>query len=247
MPTQSSQTLGYLVDKLQINSPDKIPWIVRLLENPASKLSLPGCITLYNHDCLHALLDEPTTPIGEAFVIGFTMGNDSKTKLYHVFIFKFFARYIYPKPFKLEGWKQRFLFNEGLKYGKKIKISNLNEVDFYQFRYIGIDRLRKELKIDIDKIHTLKEEIDQAIKRMQHNRDKRCFHLKCFSCFCAPLGGILLAANIKFSSYGFVPLALSSFTMFSASILEKDRFSTLYSGSLFIAVDLLGIYRWIIA
>ena len=71
------------------HKPEEIPWIIRLLENPASIVALPGKITLYNHDCLHILLEKELTLTGEAFVIGFTMGNDLKTNWFHLLIYKF--------------------------------------------------------------------------------------------------------------------------------------------------------------
>jgi len=71
-------------------------------------------------------------------------------------------------------------------------------------------------------------------------------YIKFFSCLCATTGGILLASNIELSQFGFVPLALSSGSMSVVSILEKNRFNAMYSCALFLTVDLLGIYRWII-
>lgn len=35
--------------------PEKIPWQVQLLENPESKWAFPGAISLFRHDCIHAL------------------------------------------------------------------------------------------------------------------------------------------------------------------------------------------------
>lgn len=244
--TQSTQTLGDQVFKLGINPPDEIPKIVRLLENPESKLSLPGRITLYNHDCIHVLLNEQTTPNGEAFVIGFTMGNDEDTKPYHAWIFHFFARYIYPEPFRMKGWQQRVYFAAGLKYGRKIKPNNINTIDFYGLRYLSVAELRNQIGINLYELSLIKQKIKQSIQKKQCKIEKRCLHLKIFSCFCASLGGILLAANIKISYLGFVPLALSSSSMLFASVLEKNKFSAFYSGSLLFTVDLLGIYRWII-
>lgn len=51
-----------------------IPWYVRLLENPASPVALPGAVDLYGHDSVHILLGRGTLPPDEAFVIGVTMG-----------------------------------------------------------------------------------------------------------------------------------------------------------------------------
>lgn len=47
-----------------------------LLENPDSPLPFAGKIDLYRHDCLHLLLERGLSVEDEAFVVGFTMGND---------------------------------------------------------------------------------------------------------------------------------------------------------------------------
>ena len=60
-------------------------------------------------------------------------------------------------------------------------------------------------------------------------------------------GGIILASNIdEISKYGFIFLALSSFQMLLSSVSIKDQSMLIYSGSLFIFVDCLGIYRWVL-
>jgi hypothetical protein len=63
---------------------------------------------------------------------------------------------------------------------------------------------------------------------------------------CAIAGGIMLASKIDISGYGFIFLALSSSQMLAASIRRQDTPMILYAGSLFIFVDCLGIYRWIL-
>ncbi len=71
--------------------------------------------------------------------------------------------------------------------------------------------------------------------------------LKLTSSACAVAGGVMLAANLTdISKYGFVFLALSSSQMLVASLWTKDTTMIIYSGSLFLFVDCLGIYRWII-
>jgi hypothetical protein len=71
--------------------------------------------------------------------------------------------------------------------------------------------------------------------------------LKWSSSSCAIAGGILLASNTSFSGFGFIGLAASSFQMLTASFLLKDKTMIVYSGALFIFVDCLGVFRWIIA
>ena len=71
--------------------------------------------------------------------------------------------------------------------------------------------------------------------------------LKYASCGFALLGGILLASNTAISGYGFLFLALSSSHMLAASYLTADMTMVLYSASLFLGVDCLGAYRWLLA
>lgn len=70
--------------------------------------------------------------------------------------------------------------------------------------------------------------------------------LKIFSIFFSGMGGILLALNVAISPYGFVFMALSSLSILISSVLEKDRLMIFYGATLFLGVDLLGVYRWII-
>ncbi len=63
---------------------------------------------------------------------------------------------------------------------------------------------------------------------------------------CAIAGGVILASKIEVSGYGFIFLALSSSQMLAASIRRKNTSMIVYAGSLFVFVDCLGIYRWII-
>jgi hypothetical protein len=80
---------------MNLNNQSAIPLIIRLFENPSSPIALPGKISLHNHDCLHIILGLGVSPAEEAFIIGFTMGNDDRTKIWHVRLFKFIARFVY--------------------------------------------------------------------------------------------------------------------------------------------------------
>lgn len=71
--------------------------------------------------------------------------------------------------------------------------------------------------------------------------------LKISSSFWAILGGILLALKLDISGYGFLFLAMSSSQMLLANILLLDKSMIFYAGSIFIFVDCLGVYRWLLA
>lgn len=70
--------------------------------------------------------------------------------------------------------------------------------------------------------------------------------LKISSSICAVVGGIMLAAKLHISSYGFLFLALSSSQLLISSIQTKDNSMAFYAGSIFLFVDCLGVYRWLL-
>ncbi len=70
--------------------------------------------------------------------------------------------------------------------------------------------------------------------------------LKISSSFFALIGGTLLASNTPSSGYGFIFLAMSSSQMLIANLQIKDKVMILYSASVFIFVDCLGVYRWLL-
>ncbi len=70
--------------------------------------------------------------------------------------------------------------------------------------------------------------------------------LKLSSSSFALTGGILLASNTSMSGYGFVFLALSSGQLLLASLQDRDSSMIFYAASLFIFVDCLGVYRWVL-
>lgn len=128
---------------------DNIPWIVWLLENPQSWVALPGKITLYNHDCLHILLAKGFDLAEEAFVIGFTMGNDPATNWLHLLIFKLFSRLFYPANYRFNANHLK-LFDLGFNCGKKIAFKNLNRIDFKQLENKTIAELRAFCGIELE-------------------------------------------------------------------------------------------------
>ncbi|MES1026448.1 hypothetical protein ABN584_26465 [Gloeocapsa sp. BRSZ] len=71
-------TLHYAVQQLAIDDQADIPFIVWLVENPHSPIALPGKISLYGHDSLHAILNRGHSLADEVFVGSFTMGNTTQ-------------------------------------------------------------------------------------------------------------------------------------------------------------------------
>ena len=143
----TNKTLKSVYEQADLDEQSDIPFIIRLFENPSSPIALPGKISLHDHDCLHILLGLGVSSQQEAFLIGFTMGNDDKTKPWHVKLFKFLSRFIYPLnyQFNLEEIK---IFDLGFEYGKQFEYRNLNLLEFKQFYELTVKELRELFGVD---------------------------------------------------------------------------------------------------
>lgn len=240
-------TLKQELSKIALDKPEDIPLIVRLLENPQSPLALPGAISLYDHDCLHVLLEQKTTPEGEAFIVGFCMGNAPETLQIHTTILKFCAKYLYPQEYRFT--KSCLLeFERGFGYGKTFKEFRFNRIDFSRFANNSVDQLQQYFGISNTKLpplHSFKPLIGKRkrIKKLKLDRLANC--LKWSSSMFALVGGGLLALNLPLSRFGFIFLAMSSSQLLISSLLIKERTMIVYSGAVFFGVNLLGIYRWV--
>ena len=133
-----------------------VPFQVWLLENPKSFMPLPGNISLPNHDCLHLLLNRGFSPEDEAFILGFTMGNDLDTGWLHVLLFKLASQFFYPKKFQFtpEHLKR---FDLGFLYGRQIAQihPNLNRFDFLAYAHCQISEVRDRLGIRMETLRQL--------------------------------------------------------------------------------------------
>jgi hypothetical protein len=89
-------------------------------------------------------------------------------------------------------------------------------------------------------------EIKQSLTRQLYDSTLAKF-LHYSSSACAVAGGTILASNTEVSGYGFILLALSSSQMLISSMLVQNKRLIIYSASLFIFVDCLGIYRWVLS
>lgn len=129
------------------DEPHYIPFLVWLLENPESPVALPGKISLKNHDYIHILLGRTKSTLDEAFVVGFTMGNDMKTKWFHLLVFKFFASWLYPYPYRFSAEDLK-VFDSGVTYGRSVSVKQLNDFDFKRVQDQTVTQLRKLLLIN---------------------------------------------------------------------------------------------------
>ena len=124
------------------DAPNKIPWIIRLFENPSSWLPFPGKIDLYGHDCLHVLLNRGITLEDEAFIIGFTLGNDTHTQTWYLPLFKFISSTLYPLPYRFQR-KHWSAFDWGVQCGRHAPIKNMNCLDFRFYCHQPVQTLRQ--------------------------------------------------------------------------------------------------------
>jgi hypothetical protein len=78
----------------------KLPLALWLLEDPDSPLALPGAACLDLHDCLHVLLNRGYSTADEAFVVGFSMGNDRRCRRWHQRLLALVSHRFYPKTYR---------------------------------------------------------------------------------------------------------------------------------------------------
>ena len=140
----ANKTLGSAYQQINLDSQFDIPLIIRLLENPASPIALPGKISLYNHDCLHIILGIGVSSQDEAFILGFTMGNDDRTRSWHVQLFKLLSRFVYPLKYRF-ALQDLDIYDLGFEYGKQHKYRNINQIEFARFYSTEIEEIRKTL------------------------------------------------------------------------------------------------------
>ena len=111
------EALDKFLEKETTKNKSEVPWLVWLMENPKSPIHLHGASALNDHDYVHIILDKGQANDDEAFVIGFTMGNDDRTKEWEVKLFKFVSSKLYPKKERFTQ-EQLKIFDEGFMYGQ---------------------------------------------------------------------------------------------------------------------------------
>ena len=124
----------------------KIHWLVWLLENPNSPVSLTGAIDLYNHDIIHILLERGMEVKDEASVIGFTMGNSETTSSWVRWLFEFCARYLYPESYRFNE-HDLLEFERGFAYGYTRSRRNIHLAKFDVKR--DVEEIRNEWGIEL--------------------------------------------------------------------------------------------------
>lgn len=147
----SPSTLRELHKKFGGEKQQDIPFLVRLFENPDSPLPFPGQICLLDHDYLHLLLGLGVSEIEEAFIVGFTMGNDPKTQNWHIKVLKFAANHLYPQPYRFNQ-SHEIVFDSGFWHGRQLQVKELNKIGLSQYLDCQLGALRQKFGIDVDVI-----------------------------------------------------------------------------------------------
>ncbi len=148
------RTLGFVLDSLPAIAADEVLWIIRLFENPASPLALPGAITLDRHDALHVLLGRGLLLQDEAFVIGFTMGADSRIRSWHRALFRWAGTTLYPRPYRFNREQMR-VFEMACNLGLENSHRNLQDFPFEDHFPKPVGELRAMLGISVHRLHAL--------------------------------------------------------------------------------------------
>jgi hypothetical protein len=139
-------TLGQVLDTLPGASAAQMPWLIRLLENPSSRLALPGAISLARHDCIHVALGRGLRSADEGFVIGATMGAASAIRSWHLTLFRLAARYLYPGPYRFSD-ADLIAFDLGVGFARRCHVRDWHLQPLEEWRDLSLAELRARLGI----------------------------------------------------------------------------------------------------
>lgn len=150
----ASLTLREAYARLGGDAQGDIPFVVRLFENPQSPVAFPGEIDLQRHDYLHLLLNRGSSNCDEAFIVGFSMGNDIRTHWIHIVLFKLISMFLYPAVYRFSPMHLRS-FDLGIWYGRKCHVKNINHFDFTPLMDMKISEVRAKFGIDINELASI--------------------------------------------------------------------------------------------
>ena len=141
-------TLGEVLSTLPGAGAAQIPWLIRLLENPSSPLSLPGAILLARHDAIHVLLGRGLTVQDEAFVIGFTMGATQRLREWQRRLFCWISSRLYPKVYRFAA-RDLIVYNMAVNAARRMPVRDLQDYPFEQHYDMTLRALREQLGIQV--------------------------------------------------------------------------------------------------
>jgi hypothetical protein len=131
----------------------KIPFIVRLFENPKSPVCLTGAVSLYHHDLIHCILGRGIESYDEAFVIGMTMGSVRTLKNYEIRLYKFVSRRLFPGIYNF-SYEDLVYFDMGIALARSM--TDIKPLDAFhpdEILYMTMREIRSELGIEMEKVN----------------------------------------------------------------------------------------------
>jgi len=145
----NDKTVDEVIGSMPAAPDSVIPWIVRLFENPTSRLRFRGAVDLEDHDALHVLLGRGLQDQDEAFVLGFAMGTAKQISRIETYVFKFIVSWLYPEPYRVP----KFLhpaFDLGVQCGRATGSVNLYKQQLKDLRSLTLGEARRRAGIDMD-------------------------------------------------------------------------------------------------
>jgi len=143
------QTVDEVIRSMPAAPDVAIPWIVKLFENPTSRLRFRGAVDLEDHDVLHVLLGRGLQDQDEAFVLGFAMGTAKKVTRIETYLFKMILARLYPEPYRIPTFLQP-AFDLGVECGTKTGAMNLYKRSLKDLRGLTLGQARKKAGIDMN-------------------------------------------------------------------------------------------------
>jgi hypothetical protein len=156
------QTVDEVIRTMPAAPPSKIPWIVRMFENPESWVRFRGAVDLEDHDVLHVLLGRGLQDQDEAFVLGFAMGTAKKVSWLQYWVFKLVLARLYPEPYRIPRFLQP-AFNLGVRCGQATGAKDLYKRHLKRLRGLSLADARKEAEIDMGVVSDFYEQERQQI------------------------------------------------------------------------------------
>lgn len=150
---ENHATLRECLDNLALLGapPEKIPLMVKLVENPKYRIPgitlFHGAVELKQHDCIHVLLGRGLLPKDEAFVIGFTMGSTNQISTAEETIFCKIAKHLYPTIYQFDD-EDISIFKDAVRLGSICRPKRLDDFDFEPWLDKNLLELRKAANIN---------------------------------------------------------------------------------------------------
>jgi hypothetical protein len=155
-------TVQEVTDSMPKAPPSKIPWIVRLFENPDSWIRFRGAVDLEAHDIMHVLLGRGLQDQDEAFIIGFAMGTAKKVSWFQYWVFKLVIGKLYPEPYRIPRFLQP-AFDLGVRCGQETGNRDLYKQDLKRLLPLPLREARQEAGIDMQVVQRYFEQEQQRI------------------------------------------------------------------------------------